>query len=73
MITGWTIDDAAALLDPAMTHAQVRALVTIAGLKPIGKRPPGARGGRPAAVYDVEALIRGHAVVVALLASPASL
>lgn len=73
MINGWTIDDAAALLNPAMSAAQVRALVTIAGLEPIGKRRPGARGGRPAAVYDMGALMRAHAVVVALLDSPASL
>lgn len=73
MIRGWTIDDAAALLDPPMTALQVRALIAIAGLKPIGTRRSGARGGRPAAMYDVAALIRAHAVVVAILASPASL
>lgn len=73
MITGWTVEDAVALLHPPMTAAQVRALIIIAGLQPIGRRRSGARGGRPAAVYDVAELLRAHTAVAPLLVSPAGL
>ena len=62
---------AAALLDPPLTVAQVRALITLAGLRPIGNRRSGPRGGRPPFVYSQPALVRAHAVVVPLLALPA--
>jgi hypothetical protein len=73
MVNGWSIEDAAALLHPPMTARQVRALIDFTGLAPIGRRPSGPRGGRPAAVYDPSALMRAHAVIVPLLASPAGL
>jgi hypothetical protein len=71
--TGWTIEEAAAILDPPLNPGQVRALVALAGLTPIGKRRSGGRGGRPAAVYDVAALVDAHAVIVPLLAWRAGL
>ncbi|MDX3110155.1 hypothetical protein [Nonomuraea angiospora] len=63
----WTVDDAVRELHPEMTVEQVRALVALAGLQPIGKRPPGPYGGRPAKVYDGEQLRRAHAVIAPLL------
>jgi hypothetical protein len=63
----WTVEDAAAELHPIMTVAQVRALIALAGLQPVGKRPPGPFGGRPAALYDGEQLRKAHAVVAVLL------
>ncbi|MEU4578949.1 hypothetical protein [Nonomuraea sp. NPDC023979] len=63
----WTIEDAARELHPVMTAEQVRALIALAGLQPVGKRPPGPHGGRPAKLYDGEQLRRAHAVVAALL------
>ncbi|WP_203883042.1 hypothetical protein [Planotetraspora kaengkrachanensis] len=58
----WTVDDAAAQLHPEMTPAQVRALILIAGLQPLGRKPAGRYGGRPPAVYDGEQLRQAHAV-----------
>ncbi|MER7063919.1 MULTISPECIES: hypothetical protein [Streptomyces] len=63
----WTAEDAARELNPEMTVAQVRALITLAGIPSIGHRPPGPHGGRPAKVYDGEQLRRAHAVVAPLL------
>ncbi|PZG47451.1 hypothetical protein C1I98_13345 [Spongiactinospora gelatinilytica] len=63
----WTVEDAARELHPEMTVQQIRALITIAGLKPVGKKPPGPYGGRPAAVYDGEQLRHAHAVIAPLL------
>lgn len=63
----WTVDDAATHLHPAMSVEQVRALIALAGLQPIGKKPAGPFGGRPARVYDGEQLRQAHAVVARLL------
>ncbi|RBQ21595.1 hypothetical protein DP939_02475 [Spongiactinospora rosea] len=63
----WTVEDAARELHPVMTVQQIRALITLAGLCPIGKKPPGPYGGRPAAVYDGEQLRHAHAVIAPLL------
>ncbi len=46
-VVGWTLADAVALLHPAMTEAEVRALILLFGLAVIGRRhhrrprPPG--------------------------------
>lgn len=63
----WTVEDAARELHPEMSVAQVRALITLAGINPIGKKPSGPFGGRRANVYDGEQLRKAHAVVAALL------
>ncbi|XVQ83174.1 hypothetical protein ACQP2K_30670 [Microbispora siamensis] len=62
----WSIEDAVALLHPEMTAAQVRAMIDLGGIRPIGTRPRPGRG-RPPAVYDSEQLMKAHAVVARLL------
>src|SRR5690606_12423110 len=47
----WTIDDAAAILDPELTAAQVRALIDLFGIQPNGRRYTGRRG-KPLPTYD---------------------
>lgn len=69
----WTVEDAAGELYPEMTVVQIRALIALAGLQPLGKKPPGPYGGRPAAVYDGEALRKAHAIVAELLIAQPSL
>lgn len=57
----WTAADAARLLGPpALTTDQVRQLVRMLGMPPVGKRKTGTgnTGGRHARVYPAEALIR---------------
>lgn len=60
---GWTIDDAAELLDPIMTAIELRALVAAARIQPIGVRRTGRRG-RPSPIYDPAQLMRAHAAMV---------
>lgn len=62
----WTVEDAADLLDPAMTAEQVRALVKAAGIQPAGHRRTGRRG-RPAEAYDAEVILRAHAALAPFL------
>lgn len=63
----WTVEDAVRDLHPEMTVEQVKALIALAGLQSIGKKPPGPYGGRPAKVYDGEQLRIAHAIVARLL------
>ena len=59
----WTAADAARLLGPpVLTTDQVRQLVRMVGLTPVGKRRTGLprTGGRHARVYRAEALIRAY-------------
>jgi 2-keto-3-deoxy-L-rhamnonate aldolase RhmA len=63
----WTVEDAAALLDPPMTVEQVRALIRAAAIPPAGQRRTGRRG-RPAEVYDAATLLRAHAALAPFLA-----
>lgn len=61
----WTVADAALLLDPPMSEAEVRALIVVSGIEPVGQR----RGrGRPAHVYDQAQLLEAHAAAVRLRA-----
>lgn len=56
----WTVTDAAGLLGPPqLTVAQVRQLVTIAGVAPVGKRRVSTTG-RQARVYPSLALITAY-------------
>lgn len=64
----WTVEDATALLDPPMTAEQVRALIVVAGLPPVGIRPAGRKGGRPAKTYRQADVLKAHAAVARLLA-----
>lgn len=75
MSDGWTIQEAAELLDPPMTADEVRALIIAARIQPIGRRrrAPGSAGGRPPHIYDPEMLLKAHAAIAPLLARPAVL
>lgn len=59
----WTIDDAAATLDPELTAAQVRAMIDLFGVESNGSRYTGRRG-KPLPTYDPSALQEAHAVVM---------
>lgn len=59
----WTVSDAASLLGPpVLTARQVRDLVKLAGITPVGKRRVTQRGqaGRHARVYPASDLIRAY-------------
>lgn len=61
--TLWTVADAASLLGPPqLTPVQVRQLIKMVDLEPIGKRrvTPVGRPGRHARVYRAEALIQAY-------------
>lgn len=61
----WTLEEAAARLDPPMTSEQVRAMVHSAGLQPVGRRRIGF--GRFRFVYDARQVREAHAAVAPLL------
>ncbi|GAA1015851.1 hypothetical protein Aple_010540 [Acrocarpospora pleiomorpha] len=65
-VVGWTIEEAAALLDPPMTAEEIRALVLVFALHPTGHRRGGR--GRPAPTYDQAELLRAHAAAVTIRA-----
>jgi len=61
--TLWTVADAAGLLGPPqLTRVQVRQLIKMVDLEPVGKRrvTPMGRPGRHARVYPAEALIKAY-------------
>jgi hypothetical protein len=57
----WTVDEACAWLDPAITRRQLSTLISVLGIKRVGQRP--STGGRPANLYDVGEVMRLHAGV----------
>ena len=57
----WTLDEAAQRLDPPVTAEQVRAMVHLAGLQPVGRRRMGF--GRFRMVYDAQQVREAHAQV----------
>ncbi|MEV1245110.1 hypothetical protein [Nonomuraea sp. NPDC049750] len=59
----WTVEDAAALLYPVLTTLEVRAMIDLLGILPVGARRTGRRG-RPLPTYDASAIQEAHAVVV---------
>jgi hypothetical protein len=65
----WTLADAAAWLDPAVTEPQLRSIVNAVGVQPVpqNNRPHGHRG-RPTARYDVAEIIALHAALYPWLA-----
>lgn len=65
-MTLWTVEDAAALLDPPMTAAEVQSLIIAARIQPVKARRTGRRG-RPAAEYDAAVLARAHAAIAPFL------
>lgn len=62
---GWTLEEAAAILDPHITLDELRALTTAARIQPVGQRRTGRRG-RPITVYDPAELMCAHAALVEL-------
>lgn len=56
----WSVGQAARLLDPPATEAQVRALIALANLQPAGTGAPRGRG-RPPVTYRAADLMRAHA------------
>lgn len=61
--TLWTVSDAAKLLGPPqLSEAQVRQLIRMIDIQPVGKRrvTPFGRSGRHARVYPAEALIKAY-------------
>lgn len=61
--TLWTVADAAGLLGPPqLNKTQVRQLIRMTQIEPVGKRRVTARGtpGRHARVYKAEALIKAY-------------
>ena len=63
---GWTVEDAARILDPVMSAIEVRALIIAARIQPIGRRRH--RGaGRPLRLYDPADLLQAHAGVAPML------
>ena len=56
--------EAAATLDPSVTERQVAVLIVIAGIPPLGFQRTG-RAGRPAHLYDHDAIMRVHAAEAA--------
>lgn len=63
----WSVADAVELLDPPMTRRQIRALITLADIRPVGTRSAGRLGGRPAYVYDAHAIQRAHRAAAPML------
>ena len=61
-VCAWTLDDAAALLDPPVTRAQLAAIVAALRIPPIGHRHLPCPG-RPSATFDAKDLMRLHAAI----------
>lgn len=62
----WSVFDAASLLGPPrLSESQVRDLIHLAGLEPVGKRPNGSRR-RHVRVYLAENLIEAYDKIAAL-------
>jgi len=60
----FTLEEAAAWLDPPVTVRQLTAMVgALPGLKPVGRRSRGGPG-RPALLYSADDLIELHAAIV---------
>jgi hypothetical protein len=63
----WTVADAARLLGPPdLDEAQVRQLVNLCSLEPVGKRPGGSRR-RHVRVYRAEQLVRAYQAIASVL------
>jgi len=55
-----TLAEAAGLLRPRMTEAQLRVIVRALGVQPAGWRHPGTGRGHPVACYDWAGISRLH-------------
>lgn len=64
----WSTADAARLLGPPdLSHTQVRQLVHLAGLEPVGKKRLTGRGGRHVRVYRSSDLIKAFNAIADIL------
>ncbi|GIH76155.1 hypothetical protein Plo01_25840 [Planobispora longispora] len=61
---GWTVYDAEDLLHPAMTQTEIRAMIVLFGINPIGTRREPGRAGRAPVTYNTTALQVAHAAVI---------
>ena len=69
-VADWTLAEAAAWLDPAITEPELRALVKICGIDAVPQtHRPHDRRGRPTARYDVTETLRLHAALYPWLAT----
>ena len=64
----FTLAEAAQILDPPMTEAQLRAIITALGWQPDSHRRTG-RAGRPIACYNATRMMQLHAAVAPFLAN----
>ena len=62
-----TLSEAAAVLNPPISEAQLRSIVSALRWQPDGHRYTG-RAGRPAPCYDAAQVMRLHAALVPFLA-----
>lgn len=62
----FTLAEAATILDPPMTEAQLRAITGALGWQPDGSRYSG-RPGRPAATFEAAKIMRLHAALLPFL------
>jgi len=62
-----TLAEAAQVLEPPMSEAQLRRIISALGWKPAGWRRTG-RSGHPFPEYDAAALMRLHAALLPFLA-----
>jgi len=59
-----TLDEVAALLHPPLSRDQLgRIVAQLPGLRPVGRRPAGAMGGRPYDTYDAAEIMDLHHVL----------
>jgi len=66
-----TLAEAAAVLNPPVTEAQLRVIVRALHWQPADHRHHGrATGGRPAAAYDAQELLKLHAALSPWLGKP---
>jgi hypothetical protein len=65
-----TLSEAACVLDPPVTEAQLRLIVRALGWAPADHRHNGRGSGRPAAAYNLADLMRLHAAIAPWLVLP---
>lgn len=65
----YTVAELVTLLpDPPMTNEQIRALIKVTGIEPVGvTRHPTPRGGAPARLYPLGEVLAAHTAVAPLL------
>lgn len=60
----WTINDAAALLDPPMTVDELRHMIRLFHIPARGRLRPGYATGRPPNLFAARDLLDAHALVI---------